>query len=146
MQPEIRLSAILIDNSIIADSIGKLLVGGGQFAKLAEKFSIQKHTAVMGGDLGFYHNDELGDLKAKLFSLKIGEWTGPIIEDGKYLFVKCTDKKESKDKSFEESSKEVKDTLVGMAWLNYRNQCVESFKKKIECKIYTERLKVLNLN
>jgi predicted RNA binding protein with dsRBD fold (UPF0201 family) len=145
-QPEIRLSAILVDNNSIADTIRKSLEGGGQFTKVAEKFSIQTHTAVLGGDLGFYTMEELGDLKTKLFSLRIEEWIGPIIEDGKYLFVKCTDKKESIDKSFEESSKEIKDMLAGMAWLSYRNECVESFKKNIKCNIYTEKLKVVNLN
>lgn len=139
-QPEIRLSAILVDNAAPADSIKRSLEQGAPFDELAKKFSIQRLTAEYGGDLGFYRKEELGSLGTDLFASKVGQWSGPFAEDGKYLFLKCTNRKDSIYKSFEESSKEIEDMLVSMAWHNARSQYVETFKKRINCYIYPERL------
>jgi parvulin-like peptidyl-prolyl isomerase len=145
-QPEIRLSTILVDDAILADSIRKSLNNGVQFPELAKQFSIQKIIAERDGDLGFFRKDELGSLGVKLFDLNVGEWTGPIVEEGKSLFVKCTDRKEPADRSFEESSQEIKEMLTSMVWLDVRSQYVKSLKEEIDCKIYPERVLAISFN
>jgi parvulin-like peptidyl-prolyl isomerase len=137
---EIRLSSILVDDVIIADSIKQLLGQGIPFAKLAEQFSIQKLTAIHGGDLGSFRKAELGSFGETLFALKIGQWTELIDNGGKYLFVQCTDCKGISDKSFKEVSKEIEEVLVTMAWSKKRSQYVDSIKENIYCRVNPEIL------
>jgi parvulin-like peptidyl-prolyl isomerase len=145
VSPEIRLSAILLDDKNRADTVRLLLEAGKEFSSLAEQFSIQKNTAAVGGDLGFFQEKELGDLSAQLFSLRKAEWTGPMTDNGKFLFVKCTDKKDSREKSFEESSQDIQETLRALAWIEYRGQCIAAFKN-VKVKSFPEKVYVLNLN
>lgn len=44
-KPETRLGSILVDDSLLAHSIKKLLTGGDQFDNLAKKYSVQKLAA-----------------------------------------------------------------------------------------------------
>jgi parvulin-like peptidyl-prolyl isomerase len=145
-QAEIRLSGILVDNAVLADSITQLLEREVPFDQLARQLSIQKATAEYGGDLGFFRREDLGNLGTELFALRVGEWKGPFVQDGKHLFVKCTGVKASSYKSFEESSGEIETMLVSMAWRTARGQYVESCKKTIDCRVYTERLMTMSLN
>ena len=144
-QAEIRLSGILVDNATLADSVRASLERGAPFDEQARQFSIQHQTAQQGGDLGLYRKDDLGELGGELFAMGVGEWKGPIVDDGKYLFVKCTGRKESTYRSFEESSKEIEQLLVSLAWYDARSKYVDVFKKKIDCRVYPERIMALSL-
>lgn len=144
-QPQIRLSAILVDNTILADSIQQLLERGTPFDQLAKRFSIQRLTAEYGGDLGYYRKEELGTLGEDLFALNPGQRKGPIAEEGKYLFLKCTDLKRATHRPFEECSKEIEDLLVSLTWFDARGRYVDSFKKEIPCRMYPERLAAIPL-
>jgi len=142
---EIRLSTILLNDSTLIDTIKKSLENGISFETLAQKYSVQKLTAQKGGDAGFFTKEELGEFGNKIFELKIGEWTGPLTLDNKFLFVKCTDFKKPQLKSFEASKKEIEEMLITLNWLDYRNKFVESLKNKFSYKIFTEKLKELKL-
>lgn len=51
---EIRLSAILADTIILADSIRQMLERGTAFDEVAKRLSVQRLTAENGGDLGYF--------------------------------------------------------------------------------------------
>jgi parvulin-like peptidyl-prolyl isomerase len=143
---EIRLSAILVDNASKSDLIKQLLEQGVPFSELAKQYSLQTFTAEQGGDLGFYRRKDLGDLGGKIFPLRPGEWRGPLIENEKYLFVKCTERKDAVQRPFEESKKEIEDFLVSMTWIKSRHQEAESLKKKIACRVFPEKLRTMTLH
>jgi foldase protein PrsA len=143
---EIRLSAILLDNASMSDSIKQLLEKGLAFPDLAKRYSLQESTAERGGDLGFYRREELGDYGQKIFSLKQGDWIGPLIENGKILFIKCTERKDALQMSFESSKTEIEDMLVSMTWINSRHQYAESLKKIIYCRVFPEKLRTITLH
>jgi parvulin-like peptidyl-prolyl isomerase len=143
--PEIRLRGILVDNAILADTIRYSLEQGASFDELAKQFSIQSLTAQHGGDLGFYRKEDLGMFGKEIFTLREGAWMGPVTEDGKYLFLKCTDWKEPLQKTFEESSKEIENTLVTMAWYDARKRYVDSVKTTVKCRVYPERIMAMSL-
>jgi parvulin-like peptidyl-prolyl isomerase len=144
--PEIRLSAILVDRQSLSDSIDQYLKSEKPFDSLAREYSIQKNTAIRGGDLGFLQQTELGEFGKKIFSLEIGKWEGPFIEEGKYLFVKCTDRKDAKYKSFEESSGEIEEMLVQERWFSVRSEYVEYLRKVVSPQIYAEKLREISIN
>ncbi|MEJ5350018.1 MAG: peptidylprolyl isomerase [Melioribacteraceae bacterium] len=144
-KPEVRLSSILLDDSTLVDTIKYFLEQGFPFEELAKKYSIQKLTAKRGGDLGFFTKEELGEYGDKIFALNIGQWAGPFIDDGKYLFLKCTDFKKSEIKSLEDSYKQIEELLISLSWFNFRDKYVESLKKKFAYKLFTQKLKELKL-
>jgi parvulin-like peptidyl-prolyl isomerase len=143
---EIRLSGILIDNAALADSIRHLLELALPFNLLAKQYSIQKGTAEYGGDLGFFRREKLGNLGTELFALRVGEWKGPFVQDGKYLLVKCTGLKESSYRSFDECKGDVEEMLVALAWGSARSQYAESFRKAMDYHVYPERLMTMSIN
>lgn len=138
--PTIRLSSILVDNSLLADSIQHFLEEGISFEELAKKYSIQSMTAENGGDMGYFKKSKLDELADKVFSLKTGEWTGPFTDQGKYVFLKCTDLKEPVTKPFEESKEEIEKTLVTSRWFKIKDKYVESLKNEISCKLFPKKL------
>jgi len=75
-----------------------------------------------------------------IFTLKKDEWKGPLLFDGKFLFVKCTDYKEPVRKSFEESAPEIERWLVNSKWYQMKEGYVNSLKDKIDCRIFADKL------
>ncbi|RPI05980.1 MAG: peptidyl-prolyl cis-trans isomerase [Ignavibacteriae bacterium] len=143
---ELRFSAILLDNAAMSDSITLLLGQGVPFPDLAKRYSLQSVTAERGGDLGFYRRNELGDLGDQLFSLRPGDWLGPMVEREKHLFVKCTERKAAVQRSYEDSKKEIEDALVSMAWIDSRHRYADSLKIHIGCRIFPEKLQTITIH
>lgn len=139
-EPTIRLSSILVNKPLLVDSIKKLLEAGNSFEELAKKYSIQSMTAENGGDMGFFKRNELDDLADEVFALNSGEWTGPFSNQGKYVLLKCTEKKEPVTKTFKESKEEIKETLINFEWYKKKDQYVESLKNKIICQLFPQKL------
>jgi len=144
-EAEVRLSSVLVDTKSLADSITILLSGGTSFEKIAKENSIQTVTAKNGGDMGFFRRDDLGNLRDKVSELKPGEWLGPVSDDGKYLFLKCTELKNSGIRNFSEVSGEIEQTLMTLQWNKFRTEYVTSLKKEIHVHVFPEKLHALNL-
>jgi len=144
-EAEIRLSSILLDNQSLADSVSQLLNKGISFEEIVRQFSIQTNTAINKGDMGFFRKKELGTLADKVFEMKVGQWTGPINDEGKYLFLKCTELKPSNLRSIVEVSEEIKKTLTSLRWFKVREQYTESLKKENGVQLFPGKLNSLNL-
>ena len=142
---EMRLSSILIDKQLIADSVEQLLVEGISFEKLAAEFSIQTNTAKNKGDMGFFHKNDLGNLGDKVFGMNQGQWMGPISDDGKYLFLKCTAIKPPAQKNISEVSSEIKETLTTLNWFKSRTDYVSSLEKEFHVQLFPGKITTLNL-
>jgi parvulin-like peptidyl-prolyl isomerase len=145
-EDEIRLSGILVDSLALADSIRSLLQQGAAFDLLAKRLSIQNATAEHGGDLGFFTKKRLGNYGDEVFALGPGEWKGPFVQEGKYLFVKCTEFKGPTYKSFEESAGDIEKMLLAIAWNTQRSRYVETFRKTMECRVYPGRLMTMSVH
>ncbi|MCX6152424.1 MAG: peptidylprolyl isomerase [Ignavibacteriales bacterium] len=144
-KPEIRLNSILLDKSTLADSIKLLLEKGEPFETLAKKYSIQKQTAVVDGDIGFFRKEELGSLGDKVFSLSIGNWVGPFADDGKYVFLKCTDKKNSTYRSLKEATGDIAKHLSYIELNSKKTSLVELLKKKMQYRLFSEKLNQIKI-
>jgi parvulin-like peptidyl-prolyl isomerase len=144
--PEVRLSLILLDDAVMADSVHRALRQGVSFEDVARRFSVQRATADRGGDAGFLRREGLGALGDQLFGLEAGAWRGPFTLDGKFLFARCTGKRPPHRRSFEECAQEIRDELSAFAWQTARRQAVQEFKKKIVWRQYPEKLALLSLS
>lgn len=141
IEPEVRLSSILLDNQPISDSVKTFLQNGESFNELAKKYSMQKETAVFGGDLGFFKIKDLDELGKELLKLNIGDWVGPYLNEGKYLFLNCTDIKKGEYKSFADCSEEIEQNINSLKWFSLRENYIKELKIEFEVKIFDEKLK-----
>lgn len=144
-EPEVRLRSILLDNAGAADSVKNLLEKGMDFSVLARKFSIQKVTGEEGGDIGFFKKKMLGELSDELFRLNVGEWTGPVKDDGKYAFLQCSEIKASQIRTFESCQKEIEEMLSNIKWFEIRKNYVDSFRSRLSIKLFFQKLNVLKI-
>lgn len=143
---EMRLSGILLDRKEIADTVEAQLKNGASFQELAKQYSIQTHTASTGGDLGFFRTSDVKMLGEDIVNLQKDMWSGPLSDNGKYLFLKCTDIKPAAYQPFEECAREIQEMLTSIAWFKNKNAVVDSFKSEIYCKVYPERVSALSLS
>ncbi len=144
-EAEIRLSSILVNNSALADSVIGLLNNGIPFEKVAGELSMQTITAKNKGDMGFFRRSELGNLGDRVFALSPGQWTGPVSEDGKYLFLKCSDFKLPVMRSLSEVRKDIEQTLTTLNWSKLRKAYVNSLTEEIRVQVFPEKLNTINL-
>jgi parvulin-like peptidyl-prolyl isomerase len=139
-KPRVRISVILVDNENSASKIKNELNAGTPFEELALKYSIQKATAVNGGDAGYFDIEDLDYLADTLWNLNSEQWLGPFRDDSKFLFVKITDKVEPKSIPFYELKEDIKNMLVEMKWLAEKNNIIDSLKRNINIHVYKEKL------
>ncbi len=126
MQPEsVSLSEILISTGTAgasdpakqaaakakADDIEARLHAGGDFAQLAKSFS-DGSTAAQGGDLGQYQRGALSKLlEDKVFPLKTGEFTDPILTRQGYIILKVVQHVAGGPRPFKEVEPQVEDAF-----------------------------------
>jgi parvulin-like peptidyl-prolyl isomerase len=96
--------------------------------------------------LGYLKRNELGEFAEKIFPLAVGRWEGPLINDGKYLFVQCTGRKDPQYRSFDESKEEIRGNLMTMKWFDARSSYLDPLKRTIKIEAYTQKLKNVSLN
>lgn len=105
---QLRASHILVKTEAEADKILEQLKKGGDFAKIAKDESIDKNSAVRGGDLGFFSRGQMVPaFENAAMKLKVGEISGPVKTQFGYHIIKLTGKKEGKVVEFDK----VKDLL-----------------------------------
>lgn len=78
--PQARARHILLRTEQEAAAILSLLQGGGDFATLAQRYSLDDTTRAQGGDLGWFAQEELlvPELAAVAFQLLPGQIGGPV--------------------------------------------------------------------
>jgi len=87
-ETESRTAHILVDTLAQAQEAKRQLDRGGDFAKLASRFSTDKGTRALGGDLGLYRLGSAGpEVESAILNLKPGMISDPIKTDrGFHLF------------------------------------------------------------
>ena len=86
----LRLGDILVDSKDKAEAVFAKIKEGESFAQVAEKWSMNKDTATMGGDMGQYliKDQMIPILQDTLFSLAVGEVSAPIKIGNRYSIFK----------------------------------------------------------
>ncbi len=140
LPPEVNLREIILDDEDIASLITSKLNKNMSFSELARKYSVRRWSAENGGELGFLAPSDLGRWSSLAFSLKIGEWTGPIKMESYWVFLQCIGKKQSELRTFELARKEVEETLRAMYWKKYQLSKVGEIREHVNVKSYPEKL------
>jgi len=86
---EIRTARIVVDSPALAKNLKRQLDHGGDFAKLAARFSTDKASRMHGGDLGVFHvGTAAPEIETAILSLKTGMISEPIKTESGYHLVK----------------------------------------------------------
>lgn len=88
---KVQVSQMLLSNLPAAKDLKKQVESGGDFAKFAQRYSIDDKTKGKGGDLGPYRKNALDpDVDAVVQTLKPGAISEPIKTEAGYYLVKVS--------------------------------------------------------
>ncbi len=86
-----QVSIMLLPNVFAAKDLKKQVESGGDFAKFAQRYSVDEKTKAKGGDLGPYRKGIAPpDVEEVIPTLKIGQVSEPIKTDAGYYIVKLS--------------------------------------------------------
>lgn len=95
-----------------AETVLNLANKGGDFAKLAEKYS-EGPTAKTGGDLGWFATDQMvKPFSDAAFKMKKGQITGLVRTEFGFHIIKVDDRRAARSRSYEEVKYEVRKKIV----------------------------------
>lgn len=136
---EIKVSHILLSTNEDANKIAEKIKKGEDFAKLAKENSIDKTTAVKGGDLGFFGRRQyVKEFEDAAFKLKK---TGEISEIVKttlgYHIIKLTDRKQIKPQKVEDVETEIKQVLQKEKLDKWLDEISKKYKADVNFELLT---------
>ncbi|MFC4559146.1 peptidylprolyl isomerase [Virgibacillus kekensis] len=115
MKTEVQAQHILVQDEKTAKEVKQKLENGGDFAKLAKEYSMDKSNAEDGGKLGWFSaGDMVPAFEDAAYSLEPGKISEPVKTQHGYHIIKVTDKREKKEDigSFKEMKDEIRRTLI----------------------------------
>jgi len=118
-----------------AEDVMKQLEDGGDFAKLAKKYSQDPGSATNGGDLGCLSKGEtVPSFEKAAFGAKQGEIVGPVKTQFGYHILKVTDVKPEQTRSLQEVESQIRSQLATEKQSEVFSKWVEEQKKKRDVK------------
>jgi foldase protein PrsA len=110
---QVKASHILVADEATANEIKQKLADGADFAELAKEYSTDEGTMENGGELGFFAKGTMvTEFDDVAFTLPVNEISDPVKTDYGYHIIKVEEKKEAKEANFDDSKKEIKETLI----------------------------------
>lgn len=110
---QVKASHILVEKKATATKIKKELDAGGDFAKLAKKYSTDTATKSKGGDLGYFTKSEMvEEFATQAFKMKKGDISDPIKTDYGYHIIKVTGTVDAKTAKYEDVKDKVKEAYI----------------------------------
>lgn len=132
---KLNVQEIIIKKITLADSLIKILTNGGDFGKLAKRFSLRKTTAKKNGVVGFVSLEKFGKLKKKFWSLNVGELVGPIKMNGYFGIFKILGKKASKPLKFRDIKSDVEIAAKYTFQKLYFQKYIDSIRNRVKIRI-----------
>ncbi len=143
---EIRLSHIVVSTEKLnlADELRKRIASGENFAELAKEFS-EDQTAMNGGDLGYFPENEADDeLTQKAFKLKVNDVSKPIRTPFGYHLLLVTERSEAGSlRPFDQVKPDIINNLSLDKQKKFTLELLKELEKKAEVETYPELLNQL---
>jgi peptidyl-prolyl cis-trans isomerase C len=118
-QDEVKVAHILVKTEKEATDIVAELKKGGDFAKIAKDKSVDKGSAVNGGDLGMYFTQNGGEVvqpfaDAAFTLAKTGDYTQkPVQSQFGWHVIKLEDRRKQTPPTFDEEKDQIRQQLAG---------------------------------
>lgn len=125
-----RVSRIIVKTEDEAKAVLADLKKGKKFEDEAKAKSIDQMTTQAGGDLGFLARGTFPELDAAIFSLKPKAFSGPIPFRGAFCILMVTERKEAREKSFDEARSDIQARVHAQKAKQYLEETTAGLKKK----------------
>jgi len=127
----IRASHILLKTEEEAKKVLKELKGGVDFAKLAEKYSIDPSAKYNKGDLNFFPRGVMvPEFERAAFSTSVGKISNIIKTRFGYHIIKVTEKREARDVKFAEIKDVIKKEMTSNKQKSLIDETIKKLKEK----------------
>lgn len=128
----IRASHIVVESKEEGEEILNKLDQGREFSQLAVEKSLDKLSAVKGGDLGYFSKGDLNNKKVEeeAFQLEVGEISNLIESDNRYYILYLQDRRENFD--------DLKEDIVSMLKGREYKEHIQKLRDEAKVKIYLE--------
>ena len=114
---------------------------GEDFAELAKRFSDDKESARLGGDIGWIGRGVKPEpFERVAFSLKKGQVGGPVKVGGAFYILKCEDRKRELPKDFKNRKKQLLDDLRRRRQMEAWFEFVEGLKRRAKIEVFDPEL------
>ncbi len=124
---EVRASHILVKEEDTAKMIKRKLDSGIAFNVLAKEHSVDKASAVSGGDLGYFTRDRMvEDFADAAYALNAGELSDPVKTDFGWHIIKVVDKRKRQMPPLTEVRPAIEKKLQANVLAEYINNLVGS--------------------
>lgn len=133
---QVEASHILVADKKTALKIIKQLKKGGDWDKLAAKYSTDTANAQSGGQLGYFSSDQMDkDFAKAAFSMKKDEISKvPVKTQYGYHIIKVTGHIDAREATLEGSKAEIKQTLLENGVSEHATEWEEKMTKKYKVK------------
>ncbi|MDI9569435.1 MAG: peptidylprolyl isomerase [Pseudomonadota bacterium] len=114
-----------------AENIRKEIAAGGDFSKLAEKYSDDPGSKTRGGDLGFFARERMvPEFSQAAFSMKKDEVSQPVKTAFGFHIIKVTDTRPEKQLDLKEAAPRIRGRLENARRKEAMDKELERLKKK----------------
>lgn len=142
MKTEVKAKHILVEDEETAEEVLKKLNDGGDFAKLAEEYSVDPGSKDNGGEVEYFSVGEMVEqFEEAAYTLDIDKVSEPVQSDFGYHIIIVTDRKETDEDigTFEENENEIRRTITERkidpeTAMQKIDELVESTKIKVKIK------------
>ena len=119
-----------------AEGIRKEILAGGDFGKLAEKYSDDPGSKPRGGDLGFFTKDKMiPEFSQVAFSLKKGEVSEPVKTGYGFHLIKVTETTPEKQMDLQEATPMIQASIENARRDELVEKELDRLRKKYKVKI-----------
>ncbi len=142
---ELTLGIIEMRSKEGINNILDRLKKGEEFESLAKEYS-EHPSRERGGQMKIKKEALTGSLKNAVFSLKIGEITDVIDENGRYYIVKLIDRREAPVREFTNVKESIRKSIRKQKENELSKQYLEELRKKSNIKIDDELLSSIDIS
>jgi peptidyl-prolyl cis-trans isomerase C len=133
---QIKASHILVKTEGEAKKVLERLKKGEKFADIAKAVSIDKGSAVNGGELGYFSKGQMvPEFEKAASSMNIGDISIPVMTQFGYHIIKVTDKKKGAVIEFEKIKDMISQKLSGEKQKEAFEQYITELKKNYKVEI-----------
>jgi len=112
MKSEYHIKHIMVEEKELADSLYEVVTNGTDFEQIAREFSIDRQSAMNGGDLGYItwggYSDDFQD---EVFQLTRGQISRPFETGSGWHIVKLIDKRDTDPRPLEEEEFRIRNII-----------------------------------
>ncbi len=132
---QVRVQAISVKTREEAESLLGRIKGGANFAQMARKHSLDKKTAVQGGDLNFFTAARYTPIYNAAEGMPNGTLGGPVEMDGNWWIFQVLERITRKPKELDLVRADVT-SLIGQEWrANAYNDWITKMKERTQYKM-----------